>query len=297
VNRAAKRAVTRVLLALLVLSLGLLLALKGPEEQPTGPASAAEPAEATAHAAPSATSASPEGANLGEAPADGAAAEPGPSHDDNVAPPTCTFDDLSAPHSGYDEWDRTVLDTVFALGPDYVPPDLVAAADAFDGRPGGADFVVRALLVDDLAALLSAAHEAGVDLAIQSAYRSFSYQESTFQYWVDRSGRQEALATSARAGHSEHQLGTALDFRSLSGPPAWELDDWAATPEGAWMAANAWRFGFVMSYPRGASGVTCYDYEPWHYRYLGRELAAEVEASGSTPRELLWAAHVAKRSE
>ena len=69
---------------------------------------------------------------------------------------------------------------------------------------------------------------------------------------------------------------------------AWDLDDWAATPEGAWLAENAWRFGFVMSYPRGKEAVTCYLYEPWHYRYLGRELAARVRASGLAPREYLW---------
>ena len=68
----------------------------------------------------------------------------------------------------------------------------------------------------------------------------------------------------------------------------WEYADWASTRAGAWMAGNAWRYGFVMSYPRGAFDVTCYDYEPWHYRYVGRALAAEITASGLTPRQLLW---------
>ena len=54
------------------------------------------------------------------------------------------------------------------------------------------------------------------------------------------------------------------------------------------MAANAWRYGFVMSYPRGSYAQTCYDYEPWHYRYVGRELAAQIRASGVTPRQVLW---------
>jgi D-alanyl-D-alanine carboxypeptidase len=54
------------------------------------------------------------------------------------------------------------------------------------------------------------------------------------------------------------------------------------------MAANAWRYGFVMSYPRGREDVTCYLYEPWHYRYFGRALAARIHASGLTPREFLW---------
>jgi D-alanyl-D-alanine carboxypeptidase len=54
------------------------------------------------------------------------------------------------------------------------------------------------------------------------------------------------------------------------------------------MAANAWRYGFVMSYPRDAFEQTCYDYEPWHYRYVGRDLAARIRASGLTPRQFLW---------
>jgi len=62
----------------------------------------------------------------------------------------------------------------------------------------------------------------------------------------------------------------------------------SATPAGAWMAEHAWEFGFVMSYPRGSFAQTCYDYESWHYRYVGRALAADIRASGLTPREFLW---------
>ena len=101
-------------------------------------------------------------------------------------------------------------------------------------------------------------------------------------------GPEAALKTSARPGHSEHQLGTALDFRSADGPPAWELPDWQKTSEGAWLAENGPRFGFVMSYPAGQEAVTCYSYEPWHYRYVGRDAAAELVESGLTLREWLW---------
>ncbi len=305
------RVVTRVLLVLLlVVSAAMLLALTRPgarvETGPAAPQAAATSGEALPTNIETVGASSPDSPERAGAASSAAVDAPydagGPSQEgaeavDERALPACTYDDLPAPRAGYDEWDRTVLDTVFALPPDYVPPDLVPAAPAFAGRPGGADFKVRALLLDDLTALLAAAAEDGVALAIQSAYRSYGYQEDTFQYWVDLNGRQAALATSARPGHSEHQLGTALDFRSLDGPPAWELSDWASTEEGAWMAENAWRFGFVMSYPRGSRELTCYSYEPWHYRYLGRAVAAEVRRTGLTPRELLWAAHLAERSE
>ncbi len=205
--------------------------------------------------------------------------------------PACAVDDRPALMTAYDDHALTVLDTVFALPRDYVPPDLVPVSRAFPPTyDGGGQLQVREVIVEDLAALLRDAEAAGVRLAVQSAYRSYDYQATTFQYWVDRDGYAAALASSARPGHSEHQLGTALDLRSFSGPPAWELDDWALTPEGAWVAANAHLYGFVMSYPQGEADATCYVYEPWHYRYVGRDTAAAIQRSGLTPREYLWLA-------
>lgn len=199
--------------------------------------------------------------------------------------PPCVYEDRPAALAGYDEWPYTLLDTLYALPESYAPEDLVPLEDAGVGTP---EMQVRAVVMDDLRALLGAAEAAGVALAVQSAYRSYSYQESTFAYWVEQGGLDTALKTSARPGHSEHQLGTALDFRSADGPPAWDLADWRETPEGAWLAENAPRFGFVMSYPAGQETVTCYSYEPWHYRYIGQDAAAELAASGLTLREWLW---------
>ena len=91
---------------------------------------------------------------------------------------------------------------------------------------------------------------------------------------------------SARPGHSEHQLGTALDLTS----PGWNgrFGNWATeTAEGRWLADNAWRHGFVMSYPLGSQDVTCFSYEPWHYRWIGRDAAAEHQASGLYLRSFL----------
>lgn len=203
--------------------------------------------------------------------------------------PACAYEDRPALVTAYDDHVLTVLDTVFALPPDYEPPDLVPVSRAFPPTyDGGGQLSVRAVVLEDLAALLRDAEAAGVRLAVQSAYRSYDYQASTFEYWTQQDGYEQALRTSARPGHSEHQLGTAVDLRSRHGPAAWDLPDWADTPEGAWVLANAHLYGFVLSYPRGEEHRSCYAYEPWHYRYVGRELAQAIHATGDPPRVHLW---------
>ena len=108
------------------------------------------------------------------------------------------------------------------------------------------------------------------------------------QYWTRVSGYLAALKSSARAGHSEHQLGTTIDFRSYGGSAPWYYADWGKTRAVRGSRKNAWRYGFVMTYPKNKISVTCYAYEPWHYRYVGRNRAAAIRASGLTLREYLW---------
>ena len=198
--------------------------------------------------------------------------------------PACTYQDVLTRFRTYPDWQRTLVDTILMVGSDYHPTDLADTSKA--GLNAG--HATRAHVVADLKAMADAARAAGRPIQVASAFRSYTTQQATFNHWVSVGGYQQALRTSARPGHSEHQLGTTFDFTSLGGRPPWEYTDWAAQPAGAWMAANAWRYGFVMSYPRNRFATVCYDYEPWHYRYLGRPLAAELRASGLTLREWLW---------
>ncbi len=200
-------------------------------------------------------------------------------------PPACRYANVPTAHTGYDDWRITLLDTIYALPRGYAPGDLEDTAEA--GLDGG--YLVRRHVIGDLAKLAAAARAAGHPISVVSGYRSYDRQKATFDHWVAVGGLEEALRTSARPGHSEHQLGTTVDLTTRGGLPPWEYRDWAATDTGAWVAAEAWRYGFVMSYPPAASDVSCYDYEPWHYRYVGRELAAAIHASGAVPREALWA--------
>jgi zinc D-Ala-D-Ala carboxypeptidase len=179
----------------------------------------------------------------------------------------------------------TVLDRTYALPASYAPTDLVPAANA--GLTGTAGTkLVRAGLLDDLAAMRAGWEAAGLTVIVESAYRSYANQAATFDTWAARLGTAEALVRSARPGHSEHQLGTAIDVTSAGW--AGRFGDWAIqTPEGAWMATNAWRYGFVMSYPAGRQDETCFSYEPWHYRWIGREAAAAHRESGLALRTFL----------
>ncbi len=198
--------------------------------------------------------------------------------------PSCRVADTLTQQRSYAAWNRTVLDTTYRLTSGYYPGDLRSTVNA--GLNSG--HRVRAFVIADLKAMARAARAAGARLAVQSAFRSYSTQKSTFAYWSRVSGYSAALRSSARAGHSEHQLGTTIDFRSYGGSAPWYYTDWGTTKAGAWLKKNAWKYGFVMAYPKGKMSVTCYAYEPWHYRYMGRSEAAKVRSSGLTLRQYLW---------
>lgn len=99
---------------------------------------------------------------------------------------------------------------------------------------------------------------------VSSAYRSYSYQKALFQHWVDVDGLKEAERESARAGTSQHQLGTAMDFGSIT-------NEFATTLQGKWMYEHAWEYGFSLSFPKGYEPDTGFMWESWHFRYIGVE--------------------------
>jgi hypothetical protein len=199
--------------------------------------------------------------------------------------PACRYDDILTTPRRYSDWKEILVDPILRVPSTYAPPDLVSTGTA--GIAGGG--TIRAIVIDDLRAMTDAARAAGAPIAVASAYRSYATQKITFQTWVNVLGYAKALKVSARPGHSEHQLGLAIDFKSEPGGAPWNGVDWATTPAGAWMKANAWHYGWVISYPKNKLSTVCYAYEPWHYRYVGRELAASIHASGLTTRAYLWA--------
>lgn len=126
--------------------------------------------------------------------------------------------------------------------------------------------------------------EAGLDFSVQSAYRSFESQTNVYDDDVARHGQAYADTDTARPGHSEHQTGLAVDISAV--PAKCSLDAcFAQTPQGEWLAANAWRFGFVLRYPADKVPVTGFTFEPWHFRYVGAPLAAELHATRTSTLE------------
>jgi D-alanyl-D-alanine carboxypeptidase len=245
----------------LVAAVGIVIALRWASGDP-----AADPA------------ASPSSAASAGAPTSTATASPATLRE----PPPCELADRPTVLSGYEDWNETLLDTAFRLPQDYAPPDLVSAGQA--GFSEG--FLVRDVLIADLAALRRAAEDAGTPVDLIAAYRSFAQQADLFERRVAELGEAVALAKTARPGHSEHQLGTAVDFKTPGRADVTVA--WASSPPGKWMKTNGTHFGFLESYPEGKRDLTCYAYEPWHYRYVGRQMAADVVDSGLTLREYLW---------
>lgn len=124
------------------------------------------------------------------------------------------------------------------------------------------------------------AENEGLLLTAISSFRSFSYQDTVYYKNYDQGTELDAYRerrdrVSARAGHSEHQTGLAVDINDLE-------TRFETTQEGIWLKENSWKHGYILRYPKGKEWITGYDYEPWHFRYLGVSLARLVYESGLT---------------
>lgn len=185
--------------------------------------------------------------------------------------PACSYADTKTPLQAYAAGTATLVDTAYTLSKTYSPTDLVSSSTA--GINGG--FSLRKIVIPDMKAMAAAARSAGVKIGIDSGFRTWSGQASLFNRYVGYLGYAAALLRVARPGHSEHELGTTFDLVDYRGAYAW-------------VGANGWKYGFVLSYPSRKTAVTCYQSEPWHFRWEGRARASLIHASGLTIREWLW---------
>lgn len=135
--------------------------------------------------------------------------------------------------------------------------------------------------------LFAAAKADGLDLMLASGYRSYQQQVVVYNAEVNRYGQEAADRESARPGHSEHQTGLAVDVEPITRQCEIQAC-FGDLPEGKWVAANAHKFGFIIRYSKDNEAVTGYNYEPWHIRYVGPELAAELYQQGNPPLETFF---------
>ena len=156
-----------------------------------------------------------------------------------------------------------LIDKKHTASSSYAPKDLVFLKknSLFDLNKAG--MKIRPEAYSALNEMAQAALNDGIRLLVSSAYRSYSYQENLFNYWVSVDGLEEAERESARPGTSQHQLGTAVDFGSIS-------DDFDKTQMGQWIYKNAADYGWSLSFPKGYEDVTGYRWECWHFRYIGK---------------------------
>ncbi len=158
---------------------------------------------------------------------------------------------------------------------EFEPDDLVTVAGA----------QVRAIVAEDLRALLDAARADGVPIGLRTGYRSYGNQAAIRADVASRNGTGYADRYSARAGHSEHQTGLAVDIHSPTRPGCDLKSCFPDTVEAAWVAQHAVEYGFVIRYTPENTAVTGFSPEGWHLRYVGRELAVWLTANGVTSLE------------
>ncbi|UCZ54076.1 D-alanyl-D-alanine carboxypeptidase family protein [Bacillus shivajii] len=168
----------------------------------------------------------------------------------------------------------------------YTPFDLMEPDVPFPFDEDLPQKLMRAEAAEALELLFEATEKEGLHLFAQSGYRSYNRQREIFTWNANERGEEQANQYSARAGESEHQTGLAMDvtthevnFRLTT--------DFADTAEGQWIAENAANYGFIIRYPKGKEHITGYQYEPWHLRYVGKEVAKEIMENNLTLEEYL----------
>jgi D-alanyl-D-alanine carboxypeptidase len=186
-----------------------------------------------------------------------------------------------------------IVTASYGLDPDYVPPDLISLGDYVSFKVASPDYLLRIEAAAALGKMLKAMQAGGLAPKVLSAYRGYYDQVITYQKWLEQDPAY-ANQVSAQPGHSEHQLGTVIDFGSpelpgLVGDSAVRFHPlFAQTSEGKWLTAHAHEYGFTLTNPPEAQPLTGLTYEPWHYRYVGVDMATYLHGSGYFLVEYLY---------
>ena len=178
-----------------------------------------------------------------------------------------------------------LVDRSHTLPPDYAPEDLVSLSEYNVPTLGSAEMKLRREAAGHLRRMVKGAAADGEELVVASAYRSYAYQRTSYARLksIYGSGAGEMSAT---PGHSQHQLGTAVDFTNAAA--SYQIWDYFGDTSAYWWLKNhAREYGFVLAYPQSKVAETGYQWEPWHYRYVGTKNVERLEESGLSLQEFL----------
>ena len=164
------------------------------------------------------------------------------------------------------------------LSSDYVPSDL----EILSSKYAVGTQKLRKEAKDKFMEMCDAAKEDGISIKAGSTYRSYSYQQGLYNRYVNRDGKKEADRYSARAGYSEHQTGLAIDI--LNGKNEFIDED---NKEYDWLVNNCYKFGYILRYTKEDEAITGYQFESWHFRYVGTDVAMVIKDTGLTYDEYM----------
>lgn len=166
----------------------------------------------------------------------------------------------------------------------YNPTDLVITDIPFISGASNEKRKMRQEAAEAISQLFAGAKAQGISLLGVSAYRSHATQTTLFNSYVNKDGYEKARTYSALPGTSEHETGLSIDVTGGNGKCAAE-DCFGGTKEAIWLEQHAAKYGFIIRYPQGKESITGYQYEPWHLRYVGKEIAHEIMNKGITLEE------------
>lgn len=174
------------------------------------------------------------------------------------------------------------------LSKDYVPSNLVITDNNEHNfhhyKDQNLKPMVHEVVFEKFKKLREDASMNGVFVIIDSGYRSYEYQKEVFDSLVSEKGLEYSKKFVAQPGCSEHQTGLAFDFAILRNG-VYSDDIKEEDKESKWMKENAYRYGFILRYPKGKESITGYSFEPWHYRYVGEDLAKYIDENNLTLEE------------
>ena len=161
------------------------------------------------------------------------------------------------------------------LDENYIP-NLVTMSSVYSYE----NMQMEATAYEHFKQMVDAARNDGIKIYNISSYRSYSTQNYLYNNYVNSSGKSAADTFSARPGYSEHQTGLATDINTAS-----SSDHFENTKEYEWLINNSYKYGFILRYPKGKEYITGYQFEPWHYRYVGTEIAKYISENNITYEE------------